>query len=316
MEKLVRREDTEYDKKLWTGFGLFTPRGYVNPTQEQQAKMLGYTPKGDAKEFSYEYKTKDGEDGIIIKFWLQAENKAWFQNEFRLVNKPVIAKESGKQQFVCQVGGDFGSYWIDDEKNLPDWFTHYQRDKQNVADKVYRAAIQGEANLYQFLNVWYAHVDWMNPDSTLLLDIKRLFRNVDKYVKDEYQPLLDQQNQLDDEANSSKKDALRKEIMVEPVVALATVYTGEDKDGAIVHYQKLYQSYLSHWKMKKISFAISSGNWNDKDLKNYHKQLTGEKGCRDAYSLTLLKPFDPNDHIQCGPETFKVDTSDVSDTSY
>lgn len=316
---LKRKEDTAFEKELFTGFFLGTPRGYVNPTAAQLAEMKGYELKSDAKEPEYESKNQAGEDVVTIMFYLQSENGKWFPVKHRLVDRPVIAKESGKQQFVNQCGGDFGSYWVDSKENLPDWFTHYQKGKVNVADKYYRPAIQGEAGLYQFLNVWYDHVEWRDIESNILIDVKKLFRNPNKYVQEQYQPHLDIQNKLDKETVKAAKEVLKKESLVEPVVALATVYTGEDKDGNIVHYQNLYGSFLSHYKMKKISYAVSSGNWNDKDLANYHKQITGPKGIKDSYTLTLLQTFDPNNHQQATNNLF-VDNSgantDPNDTNY
>lgn len=317
---LNRKEKTE--KRLYTGFFSGTVRGYVNPTAAQLAEMKGYTADEDAKDPVYEDKDKDGNDRITLSFWLQSDGpeKAWFNKKFRLVNKEVVGKESGKTQWVNQVGGDFGSAWVDEEKNLTEKFTKYQvetskgsKEYKNIADKVYRKAIFGEDALNNFLHKWYANVDFKKADkegkwSTVLIDKNRIFRNVDKYVHDEYQPLVDVQNRLDKEENINKKREIReKELYTGPVVCMATVYTGE-KEGEVVHYQNVYDTCLSGYMMKKVSFALSSNNWTgDKGLESWYKQFTDIKyGCKDAYSMTMLEPFDPDQHIQASNDTIRV----------
>lgn len=348
---LNRREGTE--RKLYTGILLGTPRGYVNPTKAQYGKMMGFEPSDEMEEFVYEDKDKSGNDRVKISFWLQAENhpdKPWFNIKFNLVNKPVFTKEKpGKvirQQFVNQVGDEYGNTWVDKRENLPDWFTHYQnKEKQNIADKFHREAIQGEADLNLFLNKWYANVGFQYPVegeySSLLIDVKRLFRSVDKYVKDEYQPLLDEQNKLDtlnnqiasiqkeieEETEPGVKDEKTKEVnklkdqvrditnpkngslLTGPVVALAVVGHGTgDNEGK--SYQNLYRGFLSGRMLKKAQICVTTNNWNDKDLKKwYESATTGEYQISDSYEMCMLKEFDPSSHIQATNETFREEKS-------
>jgi len=387
MAKQNRKEVTAFENKLYTGIFLGTVRGYVNPTKSQLGEMKGYTPSDEAKEPEYEFKDKENNEGVRISFHVQADapelDNPWFNLKFGLVDKPVFTKEAeGKvtrQQWVNQCGGDFGSTYVDSKDNLPSWFTEYQdKDKNKLAAKIHRPAIAGEADLNKFLATWWEYVDFRynkndEQQSSVLVDVKRLFRNVNKFVADEYQPLIDVQNEIDRlsaeiervteevaPVNSSedpevvksyaiaytenKKNILTKlqhqknrlegkvkgdiadAIMVGSVVFLATVHTGEDKDGNIIHYQNVYNLFMPARMMPHIKTAITTGNWSSKDkyvdkaLKNYHKTLTGEYGPKDAFTLTLLQEFNPDEHIQSGNETFKGpeggNTADVSDTSY
>jgi len=312
-----------------------TVRGYVNPTKDQLAAMKGYTLQNDAKELVYEDKDKDGNERVTISFWLQADapEKPWFNAKFQLVDKPAVTKpEEGKVQkiqFVNQSGGDFGSTWIDDEKNLPDWFKFVQEgkkpDRKNVADRQFRSAIVGEAELYQFLHHWYAHVQWDKPMegvySSLFVDVKRLFRNVDKYVQTEYQPLIDVQNALDkaiETGDKGKAESLKKEILVGPVTAMAIV-TSKDTDEGTKHYQNLYKQFMGGYQYKKVLFAVQNNKWDaDKGLASWHKQVTSpEYGCQGAYTLTTLQAFDPENHIQSSAQTFvPADNKAPEDISY
>lgn len=313
----IKKSESTGTRTLYTGF--FNGKVLaVNPSQEKLAELLGYTPKEDAKEFSYESKDKDGNEVVTVSFWLQADTaeKQWFNARFRLVDKVQVNKEGTKTQFVNATGG---SSWTDKKENLLDWFSHFQdKDKKNIADKYVREAIQGEANLYTFLRAWLAKVSFFDVETNILIDVKKIFRNVDKYVEEQFKPLIDAQIAVDN-AEGAKKSELAKELLTAPVVALAVVYTG-DKDGEVVHYQNLYQEFLGSYMMKKVSFALSSNNWTaDKGLAKWHEQVTGQHGCKDSYKLCMLEPFDENNHQQATNNLF-VDNSganaDPNDTSY
>lgn len=293
-------------KKLYTGFFSGTVVA-VNPTKEERADIIGYELDADAEDIKYEGKNDKDEDFVQIVFLLRSDTPEpkYFEARFRLVDKPLVSQNSGKTQWVNQTAG---STWVDDEANLPEWFTHFQdKNKQNTADKFYREAIQGEANLYVFLRAYLGKVSFFDVDTNVLVDKARLFRNVEKYVRDEYQPLIDARLAYEKETDRDAKAALGKELLVGTgpgPVCLATVYTKDTDEGPKM-YQNLYQEFLGGFMQKKVNLAISSGNWMaDDKLKKFYEQIKGEHGCKDAYTLTALQEFNADEHQQSSGSTF------------
>lgn len=325
--KLNRSESQ--GKKLYTGF--FSGKVVaVNPSKEELAELIGYELKDDAEDIKYEGTTEKGDAFVSLSFWLKSETPEpkYFNARFRLVDKQVTSEKTGKTQFVNATAG---STWVDSEANLPDWFTHFQEgekdNKTNVADKEHREAIQGEANLYVFLRAWLAKVEWFDyakmtkggeEPTNVLIDKNRLFRNVEEYVNEEYRWLVKQQMQYDAETNRDEKAKLAKSLLTAPIVALACVYSTE-KDGELKMYQNLYSEYMGNYMLKNINLAITTGNWmtNDK-TKKFYEQIKGEHGCKDAYTLTQLQDFNPDEHQQTSEQTFTPvqEGGSAEDTSY
>lgn len=322
-------------KKLYTGF--FSGKVVaVNPTADELAELIGYERSDSSEELKYEGTDEKSQQPFVsLSFWLKSDTPEpkFFNARFRLVDKQVVGKDSGKVQYVNQTGG---ATYVDNESNLPDWFTKFQnKDKKNLADKIYREAIQGEANLYNFLAAWLGNVEFWDYEKMMrvgdeptdvLIDKDRLFRNVDMYVNDEYRWMIKGQEQYDAETDRTAKAEKGKTLLTANVVALATVYSTE-KDGELKMYQNLYGEYLRLYMLKKINVYIASGHWmrpnlqpTDKrePLEKWVEQLTGSHGCQDAYTLTALQDFDPEKFQQSSKETFvPVKEGDVAtDTSY
>ena len=322
--KLNRSEGSS--KKLYTGF--FSGKVVaVNPTKEELAALIGYDLKDDAEDIKYEGTTDKGEEFRSLSFWLKSEGPEakYFNARFRLVDKVVFSEKTGKTQFVNMTAG---STWVDDEANLPDWFTHFQnKDKKNLADKLWRGAIQGEANLYVFMRAWLSKVEWYDYEKMMkfggeatncLIDKDRMFRNLEMYVEDEYRWLVKAQDNYEKETNRDEKAKLQKDLLTGSVVALACVYSTE-KDGELKMYQNLYSEFLNTFQWKKVNLALSTNNWMaDDKMKKFYEQVTGEHGCKDAFTLTTLKDFDPDEHQQTSGETFTPvqDGGKAEDTSY
>lgn len=303
--ELHKSTSTGAKKDLWTGIASMKVIA-INPTKEEIAEMLGYELKDDAKDQVYEGKTEKGDDFVTFSFWLEADTpeKQKFNARFRLVNKPVVSEGSGKKQYVNQVAG---STWVDSEENLPQWFTEF-RDKNNTlitkdeigeltGKRKVREAIQGEANFYNFLRAWFGKVNFFSERTNILMDINKIFRNLDKFANDEFCSQLKAGN----------------DAMITNVVALAYVYISE-KDGETKMYQNLYGEFLGAWQMKKVNFAITNNNWElDKGLKKWKEQVESKYGCDGAYTLTALQPFDPNNYQQTGNEVITHEEADDID---
>jgi len=292
-------------KKLFTGFFSGNVVA-VNPTKEERAAIIGYDLNDDAEDIKYEGKNDKDEEFVDLRFLLKVEGteNQFMDAKFRIVDKNVTSKDGTKTQYVS-ASGDW--CMVDSEANIKANFKNWQKwDKANKkfidqldsegnpVPKTYRLALQGEANLYKFLRAWLSKVDVFNSETNLMFDKERLFRNVNKFVEDEYIPLV---------------KATGDEKLVGSVGTLATVYT-QEKEGEVKHYQNLYQEYFPasgyQKMMQKISLACTSGNWTaDDKIKKYHEQITGEYGPKDSYELCLLKPFDPDNYQEAGNETFK-----------
>lgn len=301
-----KKEEGQFERKLFTGFGLFDVVG-CNMTREQLAKLKGYEYKEvdkDGKEIpeiSYEGRDAQNKEYVEIVFQLQNKMKRdiFLPAKFRLYDEDATWETEGvtKCQWVNQQGG-----WcaVDDEKNLLEKFTKVQIKGQSVADRIYRKGIRGEADLYGFLQAWLdagvAFYGEASADTNILLDVKKIFRNVDKYVRDQFTPLIGSEN-------------------VGPVNALAIVNMKE-KDGKVNHYQGMYNSYWPEWKFKSMVPCINTGNWNASD--ETRKSLSYlEKGLKKAaYTLGWLKEFSEADHIQAGNDTLRIeDEEDTSSTA-
>lgn len=316
--QLEKRESTGTgEKKLYTGIFTGIVRG-INTTAEERGAIIGYDVKpnenGVIQQPVYEEKDTDGNEVVIVNFLLEgqdADKGKFFDARFRITDKEATNKDGSKFQYISATGD---SSWADSETNLLEWFTHYQEETEkgsgvykNIADKPYRKALRGECDLMNFMKAWLSKAKL--TENGILINIKSLFRNVNKYVATEFVPEM-----------SRPSD----ENVTDAVMCLATVYTKE-KDGEIKHYQNLYKEYLpayDGYTMKQVSAAVNSNNWNVvkmKSLKKWHKNLLGEYGPKDSWELCLLKPFDPTQHIAAGSETFRDDStkgSQAEDTSY
>lgn len=291
-------------KKLFTG--IFSGKVVaINPTKEELSELLGFELTSETKDQVYEGKTDKGDDFVTISFWLEADTaeKQKFNARFRLVNKPVVSEGSGKTQWVNQSAT---STWVDSENNLPSWFTKFTDKNGNLitkddkgelsGSKKVRESIQGEANLYNFLRAWFGKVSFFSERTNILIDVNKLFRDVENYVDKEYRSQL-----------KAGDDA-----MITNIVAMAYVNISE-KDGETKMFQNVYSDYLGQWQMKKINLALSSGNWElDKGIKKWKEQLEGKYGCDGAFTITALQPFDADNYQQATNEPMtSIEADDI-----
>ncbi len=232
MQLAKKEENGMFERKLFTGFGLFDVVG-VNMTRKELADLKGYEYKEvdkdgkDIPEIQYEGKDATGKEFVEIVFQLQNKmNKEIFlPAKFRLYDEEASWETEGvtKTQWVNGQGG-----WcaVDDEKNLLEKFTKVQVKGTSLADRIYRKGIRGESDLYNFLQAWLdngvAFYGEAAVDTNILIDVKKMFRNIDKYVRDQFTPLVGSET-------------------VGSFNALAIVNIKE-KDGKVNHYRGMYSS--------------------------------------------------------------------------
>lgn len=317
-----KQQQENFSSTLYTGFGLFEVVG-VNMSRKELAQLKGYEYKEknnkgeEIPETKFEGKDSQGNEYIEIVFQLQnqMDKSIILPAKFRITDKESVweSEEDGnkvtKYDWVNAQG-----MWCrkESEKHLLETFTNVcKKDKATgkVAEKFgpseYRKALQGEVALYNFMQAWLdAGVAFFGADAVdtnILIDVKRAFRNIDKYVNDEYRSLVGHER-------TGKVNGL----------AIVNI---SDKDGKVNHFQNMYNQYWPEWKFKSMVGAINSGNWNDTDsnrkaFENFEKGLK-----KSAFSLGWLKKFDSTNHQNATNETFRTEegvenTSPVEDTSY
>jgi len=288
--KLEKGESQQ--KKLFVGLFLGEVE-MVNPTKEQLSKYLGYELKEDAKDIEYVGEDKDGNTRVNLSFWVKdkmSSNK--FNVRFSITDKKMKSEKSGKSQYVNQLGM---SSWADEKKNLQQWFTMGKdKDKNPTIDLQVRQAMQGEADLYDFMRCWISKVNWFSATADVLVDTKKLFRgNVD-----EIRNIL---------------TATGDDNLTGPVVLGATVYIKDGDDGKKMYQNVTTKAFLPGSKMSAVRLAVTNDSWDsDKALKRFKDTLLDpEYGVKDAFKLTLLEEFNENDHQQATDSVLKHSDSEM-----
>jgi hypothetical protein len=303
------KQVVEYgNRDVYTGFFEGTVVA-INPTLAELAELQGYTPKEDAKELVYEGTTKEKkEDYVKLVFWLQPKDEELppMKKEFMLIDKPCVS-ENNNTQYVNQSG--MSSYKT--EKGFPSFFTFFtDKDNNVLAERDVREAIEGEARLYEFTSKWLGRVNLSKQDedgvfADIRINKKALFKNIDKFVREELKHLIGSD-------------------YVTNVIAHATVSTGTDKDNNVKYYQNILGVFFvtikdnNRWlpTIDVIKVCESSNSWNSNaTFKKYiNEKLEGAYPTKDIYHLGLLKVYDPNEAgsaapIQTTNETLRHESS-------
>jgi len=281
-----KRENTGNGGDFKKFVGLFEAKVIaVNPTAEQFKDVLGMEIKEDSKATEY-LSERDGNTVLRVDFWLEeVKNQDKFKVSFFLEDKERENKDGTKQQYINEIGM---CSWADDPNNLPDWFSN--RD--------YRQAYVGEEDLYNFLRTWLCELDYRHADTTLTLEWKKLMKGNVRDLKD----------QVGGEWCGN-------------VVASAIVIT-KDKDGEIKEYQGIYnRAFLPAYSLKNFRLVDYSDKKiiaglqakKSKDLKPHERfvlNMTGEYGCKDYYTFTDLREYNPDDNLVASDKVISDDGSD------
>jgi len=260
----------------------------INPTIEEYKDKLGIELKEDSKAAEYLGETKDGNNYLRVDFWLEDVKTPTEKRKvsFFLEDKERENKDGSKKQYINSIGM---CSWAADENDLAEWFTK-GRD--------FRIAYTGEEDLYNFMRVWLADLDYRDVDTVLQLEWKKLMRGNVKDLKD----------QIDGEWAKS-------------IVALATVIVKE-RDGESKEYQGIYnkafvggyalkQFRLVDYGSKKVQESLK--NKKPKDLKAHEKfvvNIIGEYGCKDYYILKDIQDYNPDDNLVASDSYISEDGDD------
>jgi hypothetical protein len=281
-----KRENTGNGGDFKKFVGLFEAKVIaVNPTAEQFKDVLGMEIKEDSKATEY-LSERDGNTVLRVDFWLEeVKNQDKFKVSFFLEDKERENKDGTKQQYINEIGM---CSWADDPNNLPEWFSN--RD--------YRQANVGEEDLYNFLRTWLCELDYRHADTTLTLEWKKLMKGNVRDLKD----------QVGGEWCGN-------------VIASAIVIT-KDKDGEVKEYQGIYnRAFMPAYSLKNFRLVDYSDKKiiaglqakKSKDLKPHERfvlNMSGEYGCKDYYTFTDLREYNPDDNLVASDKVISDDGSD------
>lgn len=299
------KETKEFDKILYTGFTGIKEVVAINPSAVELGKLYGFEPDPEKGEPKYEGKLPygDGEDYVDIKFYVKLTGIEGIHSiKIQLVDKEVVSEKSGNLQYVNQLGG---SFYIKDLKDALDFNVKLQECEwekgnpkpvsvKNIMDLEVRHAIEGEAMLMSFIKAWFSGV-WFTgksaAETNILVDKKKMFRNVEKWVDSELRPMIG-------------SPRVGQEFFGLQIVKRS------EKNDKVSYYQEWYKEF---WKsIDNIKGAIQSGNWDTDKLKKAKNGITGGMG-KKLYTLGWAQKFNEKSHINAGNETF-VDESKTADT--
>jgi hypothetical protein len=274
-------ETKEYKKQV----GLFQAKVIaINPDAEWYNDELGIQLKEDSKSTVYLGVTDEGVKTLRVDVWLEdVRSKEKFKVTFYLKDKAVLSK-AGKTLFINDQGV---TSYADSEDYLAPWFV--KRD--------YHVCKEGEAELCHFLSVWSNINFFEDQDAKLVLEW----------------PLLMKGN----------VNELREQIEInesETIVALATVKVVETAEG-VKEYQQVYnKAFLPHYGLSQIrqlnvnkDYISRLSRKLPKELKLVDKfilKVGGEYGCKEFYTFTELKEYNPADNFVASDKVITEDGDD------
>jgi hypothetical protein len=249
----------------------------INPTVEEFKNQLDIELAEDSKATEY-LGERDGNITLRVDVWMRNVKMAFpdeerFKVSFFLENKERQNKDETKYQYINSVGM---CSWADDVNNLAEWFSK---------DREVRVAYSGEEELYNFMRTWLSKLDYRHAETTLSIDWKKLMKGNVKDLRD----------QINGEWCGN-------------IGALATVVTKE-RDGEIKEYQGIYnKAFLPPYSLKQfrlvdysnVTIIENLSKKLSKKMKAHEKfvmNVVGEYGCKDFYTFTDLKEYNPEENM-------------------
>jgi hypothetical protein len=249
----------------------------INPTEEEFKSQLNMELKEGSNAATYLGESKDGNTYLRVDFWVKVKDGTQkFKVTYFLEDKKRVNKDETKNQYINNIGI---CSWGEDDSNLPAWFTKRE----------FRAAKAGEEDFYSFLRSWLGGLDYADPDTELQLNWKDLMKGNVNDIK---------------ELIGCK--------WATPFLALATITIKENEDGSISEFPGVYnKGFLPAYCMryfKEVDFedpAILAkiAAKTSKDLKIHERfvnNVKGEYGCKDIYTLTPLREYNPDEFLVSG----------------
>lgn len=279
----------EYDKQV----GMMEAEVVsFNPTREELEDLLGTEIKEDIE---YLGESKDGNTTMQVSVWLKEKKTGRLFNERFFLEDRVATTKDGKKTWY--VNASARAACVDDEDNLTEKFRAHE----------YHAARVGEVELLNFLDAWL-DLEW--ESKSIVVDWKALMKGSVK------------------EFRELQKTDLPRSVCVMGIVRVV------EKDGEKKEYQGIYNRKtlpgfamgkfrLTNFTEEKLTqLREKKGTTIDgkdgekkkvflKDWEDFAVQVSDpEHGCKDAYSLKEMHPYNPDDFVQAGDKVITTTGAD------
>lgn len=274
-----QREQKEFVKELFVGFTSVKVIG-LNPNLTELNKLLGRETAPDQKEPVYLGTDQEGHERLRLAFWLRDDkNDKLFVHSFNLTNKERKNKDGDKCQLVNSTCSTSWAPYVKKGENITDkvdesvvqeWFKNFTDKEKNVlGPKKFRKALAGEEELVTFVRSWLGRLNFMDTETEVLIDTKKLF-------KENYKELRELISLDENEEFSS--DGLDT-----PFVILLGVRT--DEDDSTKKYQQVWsKAFLPNGFMKYINNGLKfPTDYAKKVWSKFKEEVEGEYGF-DGYT--------------------------------
>lgn len=296
-----QREVKESSKQLYVGFTAVKVVA-VNPNLTELNQLINRESAADQKEPVYLGTDQEGNDRLRLAFWLEdLKTGKLFVYSFNLTNKERKNKDGDKVQLVNQTCTTTWAPYIKkgdkvtdkvDETVIQDWFLNFTtKEKEVLGPKKWRKALAGEEELSTLLRSWLGRLDFMDTETEVMVDTKKLFKEDYKELRELIS--LNEEGEFDNEGIDT------------PFVALLGVRT--DEDDSTKKYQQVWgKSFLPNGFMK----YINNGNkfptdYARKIWKKFTDEVGGEYGFDGETELVPMIEYQEGKHIVGGSETAK-----------
>lgn len=294
-----QKEQKEFVKELFVGFTTVKVVA-INPDRDEVNKLVGKESSDEDKPLTYLGNDQEGNDRLRMAFWLEDLNTGkLFVHSFNLTNKERKNKEGDKVQLVNSTCTTTWAPFVKkgdevtdkvNESVIQDWFLNFtDKEKTVLGPKKWRKALSGEEELATLLRSWLGRMSWMDPETEVMVDTKKLF-------KENYKELRELIS-LDEKGNFSPDG------YDTPFVILVGVKTDEDDNTK--KYQHVWgKGFLPNGFMK----YINNGNkfptdYAKKMWKKFVEEVEGDYGFDGFTELKPLTEYDVTKDISGSPKT-------------
>jgi len=291
-----QREQKEFVKELFVGFTAVKVVA-INPNLEELNELLGREAAPDQKEPVYLGNDQEGNNRLRLAFWLQdIKSNKLFVHSFNLTNKERKNKDQDKVQLVNSTCSTTWAPYIKkgdvvtdkvDESVIQDWFANFTtKEKEVIGPKKFRKALAGEEELATLLRSWLGRLDFMDKETEVMVDTKKLFKENYKELRELIS--LDENGEFSAEGIDT------------PFVILLGVRT--DEDDSTKKYQQVWsKAFLPNSFMK----YINNGNkfptdYAKKVWKKFSDEVSGEYGFDGYTELIAITEYDETKDISGG----------------
>lgn len=282
-KRIVSAEEGSFKKKVGI---MLCEIIKINP-DSQWFSDNGMELKEGSKATNYLGVSDEGNRTVRLDFWVKEKKSGQLYKVGYYLEDTVALTQSGDKTYYINSQGN--SSCVADESELKDWFKKYD----------IRKAKKGEKELYNFLRAWLSDLDFRKDGTVLELDMEKLFKGNFKAISE----------QINGE-------------YAQPVVLPLTIKTVQ-KEGDVKEYMEIYNKAVTpHYNMKYFENKTYSEEYLDKlrdreakkeKIKGHEefiKNLAGNYGTKNFYSLKPLHDYDPSENIVGKHENANVSKDD------